>query len=70
MKTHIARATGVVAAVALSGCYGTDGERALGGAMVGALGASAISGSIAGGAVAGVLVGALADDFAILRRGY
>ena len=70
MQTHIARATGFVAAMALSGCYGTDGERALGGAVIGALGASAISGSVAGGAVAGVLVGALADDVATLRRGY
>ncbi|WP_299816959.1 hypothetical protein [uncultured Jannaschia sp.] len=70
MQTLIARAGGIAVVLALSGCYGTDGERALGGAVVGALGASAISGSVAGGAVAGVLVGALADDFATLNRGY
>ena len=70
MQVYIARVTGIVAVLALSGCYGTDGERALGGAVVGALGASAISGSVAGGAVAGALVGALADDLATRGRGY
>ncbi|MFO6462867.1 hypothetical protein [uncultured Jannaschia sp.] len=58
------RAAGIVAALALSGCIGTDVERAAGGAVLGGLGAKALDGNVAAGVLIGAAGGALADDVA------
>ncbi|WGH78042.1 hypothetical protein [Jannaschia ovalis] len=62
------RAAGIVAALALSGCYGTDVERAGAGALIGGLGAAALDKNVAGGALIGAAGGALADDLADFTR--
>jgi F0F1-type ATP synthase assembly protein I len=48
--------------LSLSGCYGTDVERAGAGALVGGLGAAAIDGDVASGVLVGAAAGALLDD--------
>ena len=56
------RVAGLMAALTLSACIGTDVERAGGGALIGGLAASALDGNVAGGVLLGAAAGALADD--------
>ena len=56
------RVAGLLAALTLSACIGTDVERAGGGALVGGLAAKALDGNVGGGILLGAAAGALADD--------
>lgn len=51
----------------LAGCLQTDGERALAGAIGGALVADALDESAIGGAAVGAAAGALCDDVNLCR---
>ncbi|MBW0157448.1 hypothetical protein OE699_03435 [Sedimentimonas flavescens] len=57
----------VLAVSVLSGCYATEGQRALGGAAAGALIADATDTNVVAGAAIGALAGTYCDDMGVCQ---